>query len=455
MIIKAESVPESQDSFGHHFYSQKKHFSESPIPAHGETRRVPLARSVSKEQELVCERPLDSIVLNCNTRDKVLKYNRSKLTRDLKDALTVNGILEKQAVKTCLKKSVSGATEVEIHVPKNSSKVTLKQVHTCKNFWQCPCCRTHALNKKRESVQTVIDRTMTDNFMVTLTLRHNKNDRLKGLVDGLQKASSDLWRDRHWLRLKKEYKFLWNVRNLEVTWSEKNGWHSHIHLLIGSSEANTISDLDTIQYQLFDVWNRLVQKHGLKGLDRQAGVKVTPADNADDYLVKWSISKEMSSDKSGKKGHLSMGDIEIEVLCHTIDSKHKGRVSIHQARKILQEYYEAFDKRKFLQPGGKFNEILRGETEDSVERDFENEEDVLHDEKQESDKSIIYVKGHLWSKLCYSGWGFSFLSKLEQLEIPEAMTWLASKWNNEEILDGIRIEEWNEEVHDPTEGTRP
>lgn len=452
MFIKAESVPESQDSFGHYFYSQRKHNKRVSDWSLRTNSKSSSGTQCGSRLQLGSERPLDSIVLNCNTRDKVLKYNRSKLTRDLKDALTVNGILEKQAVKTCLKKSVSGATEVEIHVPKDSSKVTLKQVHTCKNFWQCPCCRTHALNKKRESVQTVIDRTLTDNIMVTLTLRHDKKDRLKGLVDGLQKASSDLWRDRHWLRLKKEYKFLWNVRNLEVTWSEKNGWHSHIHLLIGSSAANVISDIDTIQYQLFDVWNRLVQKHGLKGLDRQAGVKVTPADNADDYLVKWSISKEMSSDKSGKKGHLSMGDIEIEVLCHTIDSEHKGRVSIHQARKILQEYYEAFDKRKFLQPGGKFNQILRGETEGSVERDSENEEDVLHDEKQESDKSIIYVKGHLWSKLCYSGWGFSFLSKLEQTKIPEALTWLASKWNEEEILDGIRVVEMSGEVHDLTEG---
>ena len=134
-----------------------------------------------------------------------------------------------------------------------------------------------------------------------------------------------------------------------------------------------------------------------------------------------------------------MGDIEIEVLCYTIDSEHKGRVSIHQARKILQEYYEAFDKRKFLQPGGKFNEILRGEDEGAVERDTENEEEV---EKEESDKSIIYVKGHLWSKLCYSGWGFSFLSKLEQMSIPEAISWLETKWVKEEILDGIRIIEY-------------
>ena len=439
MIIKAESIPESQTSFGYFFYSQKKQSERASEFSSKQTSEASTARSGWGGQDSVRERPLDSIVLNCNTRDKVLKYNRSRLTRDLKDSLTVNGILQKQAVKTCLKKSVSGATEVEIHVPKSSSKVTLKQVHTCKNFWQCPCCRTHALNKKREAVQTVIDRSMTDNIMVTLTLRHDKKDKLKVLVDGLQKASSDLWRDRHWLRLKKEYKFLWNVRNLEVTWSEKNGWHSHIHLLIGSSEARVNAHLDTIQYQLFDVWNRLVQKHGLKDLDRQAGVKVTKADNAGDYLVKWSISKEMSSEKSGKKGHLSMGDIEIEVLCHTIDSEHKGRVSIHQARKILQEYYEAFDKRKFLQPGGKFNEILRGEDEGVVERDTENEEEV---EKEESDKSIIYVKGHLWSKLCYSGWGFSFLSKLEQMSIPEAISWLETKWVKEEILDGIRIIEY-------------
>ena len=165
-------------------------------------------------------------------------------------------------------------------------------------------------------------------------------------------------------------------------------------------------------------------------------MNVVSANNADDYLVKWSVSKEMASDKKGKKGHLSMGDIEVEVLCHTVDSEYKGRVSIHQARKILQEYYEGFDKRKFLQPGGMFNQILRGEDESPS-----GEEDIEETEVHE-DKSIIYIKGHLWSKLCYSGWGFAFLTKLEQMEIPDAITWLSKRWNQQEILDGLRVTEY-------------
>ena len=452
MNIRASSVPQSQATFGHHFYSNQNQsnseFHEAPVVRPEGIPDTKCERKGNRENE----RSLDSIVSNCNTRDKVLGYSKSRLTRDIKDALSVSGILQKTAVKTCLKKSVSGATEVEIHVPKNHSKVTLKQVHTCKNFWQCPCCRTHALNRKREDVQRVIDRSLTENIMVTLTLRHDKNDVLKTMLDGLQKACSDLWRDRQWLGLKKEYKFLWHVRNLEVTWSEKNGYHSHIHLLIGcrnliqplgirrilETPEGTKDSLDSIRYRLFQAWNRLVQKHGLKALDEQAGVNVVKADNADDYLVKWSISKEMSSDKSGKKGHLSIGDIEIEVLCHTIDSKHEGRVSIHQARKLLQEYYEAFDKRKFLQPGGKYNEILRASKESESVDECETETEETIDEG----KSIVYVKGHLWSKLCYTGWGFAFLSKLEYLDIPDALTWLETKWNKEEILDGIRIVEY-------------
>lgn len=437
MNIRANSVPESQASFGHHFYSNhnqsSSEFPEAPVIRPKGIDNTQCEWKGSRENE----RLLDSIVFKCNTREKVLGYSKSRLTRDIKDALVVNGILQKTAVKTCLKKSVSGATEVEIHVPQNHSKVTLKQVHTCKNFWQCSCCRTHALNRKREAVQRVIDRSLTENIMVTLTLRHDKNDVLKMMLDGQQKACSDLWRDRQWLRLKKEYKFLWNVRNLEVTWSEKNGWHSHIHLLIGCNE-DVENELENIRHTLFGAWNRLVQKHGLKALDEQAGVNVVKADNADDYLVKWSISKEMSSDKSGKKGHLSVGDIEIEVLCHTIDSKHEGRVSIHQARKLLQEYYEAFDKRKFLQPGGKYNEILRASKESESVDECETETEETIDEG----KSIVYVKGHLWSKLCYTGWGFAFLSKLEYLDIPDALTWLETKWNKEEILDGIRIVEY-------------
>ena len=109
MSSKANIPPNSQASFGAFYYSQ-----------------------YNKEQQHQGGEVLDNIVLNCNTKDELLSQNRWKLNRQLKQALVVSGVIEKEAVKKCL--TSSSFPEIEIHLPKGKSKSILKNIHTCKNF---------------------------------------------------------------------------------------------------------------------------------------------------------------------------------------------------------------------------------------------------------------------------------------------------------------------------------
>lgn len=67
--------------------------------------------------------------------------------------------------------------------------------------------------------------------MVTLTLRHRREQALRPLVDSLM----DAWRGTRATRRVRE-PFTRHVtasaRALEVTWSSRNGWHPHIHLVL-------------------------------------------------------------------------------------------------------------------------------------------------------------------------------------------------------------------------------
>ena len=194
MNIEANTLPQSQASFGATFYSNQNQDCRGIGNPSG-------AKDTVIGQDSEC---LDKIVLNCNTKEQLLLQNRWKLNRELKDALVIEGVIEKKAVRSCLKSCVSFATEVEIHLPKDKSKAILKNVHTCKNFWQCPVCRGNALHKKRKDIRAVIEKSKSKNLMATFTIRHTRNDSLISMIEGLQSASSDLWRDRVWLGLKKK-----------------------------------------------------------------------------------------------------------------------------------------------------------------------------------------------------------------------------------------------------------
>ena len=425
MSIKARSTPQSQGkTFGELFYSSSKHIPSTDLEA---SSAVNIGST---------EGTLGTISINSNavpnTREKLLSQNKYKLNRRLKEALVVNGVVRKKAVVSCLQSCISAKKEVEIHLPKDKSYATLKNIFLCKNFWMCPVCRSNFLKQKRKDIQAVVSKSKTNNIMATFTLRHKSKDTLLSMVEAIQRASSDLWTDRVWLGLKKKYQFDWWVRNIEVTWGKKNGFHVHIHVLIGS--LSDWMNMGEIEEKLYQAWNRLVQKYGMRGLDRDVGVNVIPAENAGEYLAKWSMSSEMAGEKKGKGDNRSIGDLELDVLGYTTDEGYEGYATLQQTSFLLQEYHEAFARRKFLQPGGRFNKILKADKEE--EENKEEEEEIIEDE------TVVFVNGSFWSKLSHAGYSMDFVAELEVRDIPRAMDWLAGKWRNpQEVFDNVRVVE--------------
>jgi len=407
----ATSAP-AVKQFGENFYSSRKSIQNLE-----ELEPVITAKSG------ITEHGLGTISINSNgglnIREKLLSQNKYKLNRQLKQSLVVNGVVRKKAVVSCLQSCISAKKEVEIHLPKDKSYATLKNIFLCKNFWMCPVCRSNFLKQKRKDIQAVVS-------------RHKSKDTLLSMVEAIQRASSDLWTDRVWLGLKKKYQFDWWVRNIEVTWGKKNGFHVHIHVLIGS--LSDWMNMGEIEEKLYQAWNRLVQKYGMRGLDRDVGVNVIPAENAGEYLAKWSMSSEMAGEKKGKGDNRSIGDLELDVLGYTTDEGYEGYATLQQTSFLLQEYHEAFARRKFLQPGGRFNKILKADKEE--EENKEEEEEIIEDE------TVVFVNGSFWSKLSHAGYSMDFVAELEVRDIPRAMDWLAGKWRNpQEVFDNVRVVE--------------
>ena len=106
--------------------------------------------------------------------------------------------------------------------------------------------------------------------MLTLTVRHNKEQALKTLVDAMEQAYTNMSSSRAYVELRKKYNAKF-VRVTEVTHGEKNGWHPHFHIAIFHDQG---AAFDTYKSEFYDMWSRHLVAQGLEAPSREIGVHV-------------------------------------------------------------------------------------------------------------------------------------------------------------------------------------
>lgn len=104
----------------------------------------------------------------------------------------------------------------------------------CASPWACPCCAPRlASARARVLAPQIAARTAVgwSSWLVTLTLRHGRHDALADLLGGLRTGWSRLTSGRWWADLRAEGVPEY-VRGLDLTWSDRNGWHPHVHVVL-------------------------------------------------------------------------------------------------------------------------------------------------------------------------------------------------------------------------------
>jgi len=150
--------------------------------------------------------------------------------------------------------------------------------------------------------------------MVTVTLQHDKTDRLADLLRCLKDAVRKLKSGRWWSNFKDRWGVAAYVSSYEITWGDRSGWHPHAHILLF---------LDCDQLDVDGMWSEMVTKY-VTIIDRLGGyasrnhsLDVTPGDSqVSDYLIKHvtvddGLALEMSSTdtKDGRMGSKSFWDL--------------------------------------------------------------------------------------------------------------------------------------------------
>jgi hypothetical protein len=182
----------------------------------------------------------------------------------------------------------------------------------CGKIKECPICRERVSDYKRHQMLKTQEECLKDGgslFLITGTLKHKRTDTLKFLHNKLSTAVRNLKNQKGWRKLQKQSSH--PTRTVyECTYSEKNGYHPHVHMLFFAD--NQIINKTQIRNTLSHYWRNYTT----------GNLDVSNVDNPTIYLNKkeydWVDLDELES-KIGKtnrelKEHFTKSELETELV---------------------------------------------------------------------------------------------------------------------------------------------
>lgn len=206
-------------------------------------------------------------------------------------------------------------------------------VETCGSVWHCPVCAARIAEKRRQEVAEAITGASEAGgaaYMLTLTIRHNRRDKLAylkcAIADGWRKAQNR----RAYRTFKAQHGVIGTIRAIEVTHGQSNGWHPHLHILFVTKNSFDEGEIAEVEQTLFDLWADVLSTLTGRYVALDA-LDFRPATTSD-YVTKWGADRELVKGQQ-KEGS---GSFSPWQLLAAFKSGNK------RAGKLFQEYALAF-----------------------------------------------------------------------------------------------------------------
>lgn len=206
---------------------------------------------------------------------------------------------------------------VSVYRNDDGSGTSLTGLNRCGNIWTCPVCAAKVAEARRAELNAGLVAHLGNGgaaYLVTLTFPHEADHPIAELLERFTNARQRLQNSRTWKRVMEEAGRIGSVASLEVTISQENGWHPHLHLLV-FAEANGFAEGDPINDQgdlispaiieLKHAWTNILLKTGLGDQQKlhhmlQHAINVRGGNQAAEYIAKygrderWGQSSEMT-----------------------------------------------------------------------------------------------------------------------------------------------------------------
>jgi len=354
--------------------------------------------------------------------------------------------LQPNRIKKCGRCKIETDVKVRVYQTNNHKKrATYGGVAQCGDINRCPVCsqkiRGARGQKLAKEAEAWIEHCGNGSLaMLTLTIRHNRKmnlaDLKNGLFEAFKRMTSTLERKakkRGGKSIYQLFNVIGRVRAFELTYSEKNGFHPHLHILLFFGAPVQKTESNFFERYLKKTWPHFVAaqlgEECRPTFENGADLKVvygkSQSKNVGEYMSKigYEMTDPVSKSSYAKGGSFSM----FEVLEKAIQDL-KGFYA-----QVWREYSETI-------PGTRVLEYSR-------KNDFKKNLQNLAGTKEKTDEEILQdadrgetagtLSGQTWAMMGDKRRGkyirLEFLHVVEKTSYLEAFNWLVRHrlWKNE------------------------
>jgi len=293
------------------------------------------------------------------------RSNRIKLLENIK-RLFIDSNLDFR-VNHCLSFNYGSSDGVEL--VKSGDHVKILNVTSCGSVWICPVCSARIASERRRELSQAVESRDLYTALVTITIAHNRSDRLADLMSALNKSIGKLRSGRFYQDLINQYGIVASATSLEVTHGS-NGWHPHKHIILFFDRYNDSQAIKELQERLIERYTKIIAKSGYyassyHSIDVRASRK-----DVTGYIAKWSLIDEISNvqAKSGRRESLTSWEL-AQLACS----------GDREARDLFFEYAQStFGKRSLSWSRGARKLLGIGEekSDEEIAQEQEEEEQV-------------------------------------------------------------------------------
>ena len=280
-----------------------------------------------RSRELVVETPAEFSALNA----RAARFSaQSSAGRLLANEVTPRGT--QWRVSGCIRRKVGA--EVAVMYSASLKKAHFGGLMVCGSVWTCPPCAAKVSERRKNEVVQATDLHKAQGgglYMITLTTSHKRSDNLADWLARFSDARARMRRQRAYRELVQRMGHVGNVRALEVTYGDANGWHPHEHALWLTDTPLSDTRLRQLRSELFALWRCACLAAGLPLPNRARGVNVVVMESAAEYIAKfgreprWGVGSEMAKQHSKVGQAKSLTPFDLLRLYHdgSVDGSHK------------------------------------------------------------------------------------------------------------------------------------
>jgi hypothetical protein len=210
----------------------------------------------------------------------------------------------------------------------------------CGSPWACPACSPVVRERRAVEIDPALSGHLDSGGgaeFVTLTLQHHSGDSLASRLDVVSRSQQLVLSGEPWKRRRARLGFLGGIKAVEITYSERNGWHPHSHSVWLFERPLTVVERYELRTWLLGRWRSIAARRGLGVVSARHGVDVAAVTSAGDlagYLTKveggWGAALELArSDLKRSASGMTPLDL-LRSLVETGEAKWAARWSEYE-----------------------------------------------------------------------------------------------------------------------------